>query len=150
MFHVKHLALAALLLAAPAAAQQAPWYGGPATGTAYPNSSIPVVSSVTGTTVPPTATLPGVAGKTTFICGFSATSYATGNSNGFIQINNIVGGVTMYFAYVTPAVGQGQLVVPFRPCLPASAANTAITVAQPAAGAGGLAAVSAWGYQSGT
>lgn len=147
---MKRFVLAALLLTTQAAAQQAPWYGGASTGTAYPNFSIPVVASATGTTVAPTATLPGVAGKTTFMCGFAATSYGATASNGFIQINGIVGGVTMYFAYVTPATGQGELVVPFRPCLPASAPNTAITIQQPAPGAGGGSGINAWGYQSGT
>lgn len=150
MFHMKHLALAALLLATPAAAQQAPWYGGAATGTAYPNGSTPVVASATGTTISPTATLPGVAGKTTFICGFAATSYGATADNGFVQINGVVGGNAMYFAFVTPATGQGALVVPFRPCIPASAPNTAITIQQPAPGAGGGSGINAWGYQSGT
>lgn len=147
---MKRFVLAALLLTTQAAAQQAPWYGGASTGTAYPNFSTPVVASASGTTIAPTATLPGVAGKTTFMCGFAATSYGTNNTNGFVQINGIIGGNTMYFAYVIPATGQGQLVVPFRPCLPANAANTAITIQIPAAGAGGSSTVNAWGYQSGT
>lgn len=143
--------LAALLLATPAAAQQPPWYGGAATGTTYPNFSIPIVASATGTNAATTVTLPGIVGKTTFICGFSATSSnATTANGGNITVSGLVPAGTLNFAYEGPATGQGVLVVPFRPCIPASAPNTPIVITAPAAGAGSNQAASAWGYQSGT
>lgn len=70
-------------------------------------------------------------------------------NNGMATITGTISG-TMNFAYEAPLTGQGVLVVPFRPCIPANAANTAIVVTQPGAGAGSMMAVSAWGYQSST
>lgn len=166
MFHVKHLATAGLFIAliagalvsvarignvaTPALAQQGPWYGGPSTGTGYPNGSTPVTASTAGTTAAISATLPGVAGKTTFICGFAMT--AAGGNSGAIGNGTITGTIsgTLNFAFENPMNGQGIIVVPFLPCIPASAPNTAIVINQPAAGSGAIAAVTAWGYQSGT
>jgi hypothetical protein len=90
-----------------------------------------------------------VAGKTTFLCGFAMTSTGTTTAaSGTGTITGTIGG-TLNFAFLdpAPAAGQGRLIVPFRPCIPASAMNTAIVVTQPAGGAGTVAAVSAWGYQ---
>jgi hypothetical protein len=131
-------------------AQVANWWGGSASGTGYPTNSTPVTASTPGTVGAIAATLPGVAGKTTFICGLSMTS--GGNTAAVTGLGTVVGTIsgTLDFAYVAPAAGtQGRLVVTFAPvCIPASAMNTSIVVTQPAAGAGTVnAAVSAWGYQ---
>jgi hypothetical protein len=147
----KLLALLALLsVINPASAQVANWWGGSATGTGFPTNSTPVTSSSSGTTGAVVATLPGVAGKTTFICGFSMTS--GGTTTAVALLGTVVGTIsgTLNFAYEAPAAGtQGRLFVTFAPtCIPASAMNTAIVVTQPAAGTGTTqAAVSAWGYQ---
>lgn len=151
MFHAKHLILAALLLTTQAAAQQAPWYGGASTGTAYPNFSTPIVASAIGNNSAASFSLPGVPGKTTFICGFSASvAGAATAQNGLININGLVPAGTLSFAWETPATGQGLMVVPFRPCIPASGPNTPITILVPSGGASSQTAGSAWGYQSGT
>jgi hypothetical protein len=42
---------------------------------------------------------------------------------------------------------SAPLSLDFTPCIPASAVNTGIAVNSFAAGSGGVAAVSAWGYQ---
>ena len=147
----KLMALVAFLLTTPALAQQSNWWGGSASGTGYPNQSTPITASATGTTGALTATLPGVAGKTTFICGFAMTS--GGTTTAIFANATVVGTIsgTLNFVYgdVAPTAGQGRLVVGFSPvCIPASAQNTAIVVTQPAGGTGTTAAsVSVWGYQ---
>lgn len=146
---MKRLALFLALIATPAAAQVANWWGGSASGTGYPTNSIPITNSATGTTAAVVATLPGTTGKTTFICGFAMT--AAGTTTAVAGTGTITGtlGGALDFAFLdpAPAAGQGRLIVPFSPCIPASAMNTAIVVTQPAGGAGTVAAVSAWGYQ---
>jgi hypothetical protein len=144
------LALVLALITTPALAQVANWWGGSASGTGYPTNSTPVTSSAVGTIAAVVATLPGVAGKTTFICGFAMTS--GGSTAAVTGLGTVAGTIsgTLDFAYVAPIAGtQGRLIVNFAPvCIPASAMNTAIVVTQPAAGAGTVeAAVSAWGYQ---
>jgi len=97
-------------------------------------------------------TLPGVAGKTTYISGFSITGAgATAASVIAITLTGLISG-TENFVLAIPAgatVGVTPLVVQFsfRP-IPASAVNTAITLNVPSFGAGNTnAAVSAHGFQ---
>lgn len=106
----------------------------------------PITVSATGTTNATVAALPNVAGKTTFICGFSISSTATAGLTG----NATVSGPTATLSFVesvgtSPAIGGAQQ--SFSPCIPASAANTPIMVTSVAAGTGGITTVSAWGFQ---
>jgi hypothetical protein len=144
----KLLALLALLfLISSASAQVANWWGGSATGTGFPNNSTPITSSATGTTGAITATLPGVAGKTTFICGFTLTSGGTTTAAvTTATIAGVIGG-TMSYVYVFTSGSQGLFGIAFPTCIPANAMNTAIVITQPAGGTGTIGAVSAWGYQ---
>lgn len=112
----------------------------------YPLGAVPVQNFGQGSTANVTATLPAVAGKTTYICGLSDTSNATAASTG----GGSVAAPTGLFVWLQPtAVGPqvGQFQQTFSPCLPALAPNTAIVITGPAAGAGGSQDVSAWGYQ---
>lgn len=98
-----------------------------------------------------TATLAATAGKTTFICGFQATAGgATAAAVVTGTVTNIITG-TMSFTYganTGAGVPTAPLVVPFNPCVPASAVNTTIVVSMPSLGTGNTnATVSAWGYQ---
>lgn len=140
--------VALVLLATPALAQQSNWWGGSASGTGYPINSTPITASATGTTAAVSVTLPGVAGKTTFICGFSMTSAGTTTAVvGTATVAGVIGG-TLSYVYADPATTAVQLIVRYPPvCIPASAQNTAIVVTQPAGGAGTTAAVTAYGYQ---
>lgn len=104
-------------------------------------------NSATGTTGAVTATLAGVASKTTFICGFSITSDATAALAGTATIGGVTGGTMSFIQNVGSATSAGELTKAFSPCIPASAVNTAITVNSVAAGTGGNTAVNAWGYQ---
>ena len=145
------LPLLLLFVAAPAAAQAPNWWGGSATGTGYPINSTPITASATGTAAAISATLPAVAGKTTFICGFvmssgGTTTAAFGNAT---VVGTVTGTMNFVYGAVAPAAGQGLLNVIFNPlCIPANAQNIAIVVTQPAGGTGTTAAaLSVWGYQ---
>lgn len=112
-----------------------------------------VTASATGSTGAISATLAGVAGKTTYICGFSYQgSDATAAVAGNIAVTGTITG-TMNYGYVALAAGAAvaqppPTTVSFAPCVPASATNTAIVVTPPTLGAGAtIATVSAWGFQ---
>jgi len=97
------------------------------------------------------ATLAGTAGKTTYICGFQVNGLgATGATTVTIAIATVIGGNTLNFQYIFPA-GAGVASTPvgnnFSPCIPANAANTAITVTVPGAAGNTSTNISAWGFQ---
>lgn len=111
------------------------------------------IGAVSGTVAAATATatLGAVQGKTTYICGFAITS--AGSTAAAVvapTVTNVVGG-TQTYEYATVAgatLANAPLIVPFSPCLPASAVNTSIAVSLPSLGAGNTnASVNAWGYQ---
>jgi hypothetical protein len=96
------------------------------------------------------STIPAVAAKTAYLCGFTITS---GGSTGAALVTPTVTGLlsgTMNFTYGTVAgvtLANAPLVVALPQCLPASAVNTAIAVTLPALGAGNTnATVNSWGY----
>jgi hypothetical protein len=96
------------------------------------------------------ATLPGVAGKTTYITGFEVT--ASGATAGLAVDVTVTGpAATLHYSFVFPAgaaVGAAPLIVQLPRALPAAALNTPIVVTLPAGGAGNTnAAVNAHGYQ---
>lgn len=85
------------------------------------------------------ATLPAVAGKTTFISGFSITG--SGATDGLPVIVTVTGTIsgTLSYIYVAAAgvlVANTPLHVRFNPPIPGSAVNTAIVVSCPTLGAG--------------
>ena len=95
------------------------------------------------------ATLPAVAGKTTYIMGFVLTAGApAGAVVGVATVTGLgIAGGTLNFQFVeTPNFG-GELVIEFPFPIPASAANTPIVVTIPAITSGAVTAVSAWGFQ---
>lgn len=115
---------------------------------------VPVTASATGTTGAIAATLPAVAGKTTYICGFyfTGTNATAANPTTALTITGTIGG-TMNFGFPTLAAAATvpnnlPLDEEFIPCIAANALNTPIVVNGPALGAGAtLVTVSAWGYQ---
>ena len=121
---------------------------------AYPSGSTPVTSSATGTTGAITATLAGVASKTTYICGFyyTGTNATAANTATNLTITGTISG-TLNFGFPTLAAAAtvpnpAPMDEEFYPCIPASAANTAVVVNGPALGAGAtLVTVTAWGFQ---
>jgi hypothetical protein len=144
------LALLALLVTAPALAQVPSWQGGggAATGTTYPNQATPVTASNLGTTGATTASIPAVAGKTSYLCGVDIAATATAAIQAStMTIAGAIGG-TMNFVQGAGAIPNVvRTTLNFRPCIPANAANTAISVSSIPAGAGGSTSVNVWGYQ---
>lgn len=118
----------------------------------YPPGSTPVSNTATGTTAGATATLPGVAGHFTYLCGFTVSP---GSATAAITISITTTGLASNWSESVgaPVTAAGTTGLPqrqtFAPdCLVASAQNTAITVVAGALGAGGVnQSVNAWGYQ---
>jgi hypothetical protein len=96
------------------------------------------------------ATLPGVAGKTTYITGFDASALgATAALAVEITVTDGTWSLTYTFGFPAGAtVPATPLFRNFPEPLAASAPDTAISVTLPASGAGGTtASVNAYGYQ---
>lgn len=115
--------------------------------TVYPYGAVPITASATGTTAATVATLAGTSGKTTYISGFTITADATAAIAGAATVAGTVTGSLNYIQSVGASTAASTLSQTFNPPIPASAANTAITVTSAAAGVGGATAVTAWGYQ---
>lgn len=98
-----------------------------------------------------TATLPAVAGKTTYLSGIAITGAgATAPLVVNPTITGLAGGpMTLTYTAATGAtVGNAPLLIDFDPDMPGSAVNTAIVLSCPSLGAGNTNnTVSLWGYQ---
>lgn len=118
--------------------------GGPAGGTPVHASSGNVANAAA------VATLPGVAGKTTWLTSFEVTA-AGATAALDVNVTVVAGATTLTYAFTFPigaAVGAVPLVVVLPAPLSAGAPNTPITVTLPAGGAGNTnAAVNAHGFQ---
>lgn len=123
----------------------------PVTSSEFPTGSTVVnVSSGNVANASAVASMPAVAGKTNYMTGFQLTAGgATAGACVTATVTGLIGGTQNYtFCAATgPAVGSTPLDYSFWPPLPASAANTAITVTLPALGAGNTnATASVQGY----
>lgn len=124
----------------------------PGSAVGFPLGATPIAaSSGNQTNATAAATLPGAAGKTTYLTAFHATG--SGSTLGLcvsVTVTGVVGGPLTY-TYSFPIgilLGAAPLIVPFDPPLPASAQNQAITVSMPAGGLGNTnASVVATGFQ---
>lgn len=114
----------------------------------YPVGAVPVTASAVGTTAATVATLPAVAGKTTYIVGFSIRAVATAAVAGNAVVSGTITG-SLNFTQFSQAVATGLVPVEefFGYPIPASATNTAIVVTSAAPGVGGVISVTVWGYQ---
>lgn len=115
-----------------------------------PFGGIPVTVTNTGTTGATAATLPAIATRTTYLCGFSIRANATAAATGNATVAGTVTG-TLNFTQWTAALatGIGILEPPLGAmCIPASAVNTGIVITSAAPGSGGTVSVTAWGYQN--
>ena len=145
---VAFVPFALCLLAFPAQAQQA--CPDPYTARGI---CTPITNTATGTTGAIAATLPAVAGKTAYLCGFyyTGTNATNPNTATSVTVTGTIGG-TMSFGFPTlAAAATVPNTIPideeFLPCVAASAVNTPIVVNGPALGAGATqATVTAWGY----
>jgi len=116
-------------------------------------NNTPIISASSGNVAAATATatLPAVAGKTTYICGFNVTGAgATAASVVNVTVTGTNGGTQTYTLAVPASATTSfvPLAVAFDPAINASAVNTAIVVSCPSLGAGNTNnTVNAWGYQ---
>ncbi len=111
----------------------------------YPASAAPVTGNATGTTGAVVGTLAGTGSKTTYICGFDVSAIGGTAAVGPITVAGLTGS-SMVFYFSSTASGA-TLSRTFSPCIPASAANTAITVTTTADGTATGVAVNSWGFQ---
>ena len=142
--------LYALVMASMALHQ--PVFAQPYPRDAYGNVATPVVASFSGADVGgQTVTLPAAVGKTTYICGVSATGLgATGAATVLITISPLVGNVTFNFQYQMPSGNSSAAPATsgsFSPCIPANAQNTAITVSIGGAAGNTSTQLNVYGYQ---
>ena len=115
-----------------------------------PFGGIPVTASAVGTTGATAATLPAVANRTTYLCGFSIRANATAAATGNATVAGTVTGTLNFTQWTAPLASGAGIVEPSfgGMCIPASAVNTTIAVTSAAPGSGGTVSVSAWGYQN--
>lgn len=118
----------------------------------YPVGASPVnASSGNVANAAAVATLPGVAGKTTYITGFEITGAgATATAVVSVTVAGVVSGTMTYThaAVAGATLLNTPLIVEFAVPIPASADNTAIVVTVPALGVGNTnSTVVAHGYQ---
>ena len=108
-------------------------------------NGVPVTASATGTNAAATATIPAVASRTAYLCGFSIRSSGTAAAATATVTGTISG--TLNFLQGTPATPAVGVVEPNfgSICIAASAPNTAIAVVSATPGTGTV-TVSAWGF----
>lgn len=107
-----------------------------------------VTATTTGTTAATAASLGATVSVTNYVCGFDITADATALAVGTATLSGTISGSLNYLQTVTAAAnGSSALTRSFNPCIPASAANTAITITSVAAGTGGNTIVNIWGYR---
>lgn len=107
-----------------------------------------VTATATGTTAATAATLAATASVTNFVCGFTITADATSLATGTATLSGTISGSLNYLQTIVAVLnGASILTQNFNPCIPASAANTAIVIISAAAGAGGNTIVNIWGYR---
>jgi hypothetical protein len=114
----------------------------------YPLNAVPVTATGSGTTGISTASIPAVAGKTAYLCGFEYDATATAIGVVSVTVTNTISGSLNYFTNV-PAQstsGVGQMPRTFTPCIPATGPNTAISIAGGAPGTGGNALINMNGF----
>lgn len=111
----------------------------------YPTGAVPITGNAAGSTGAVVGTLAGTAGKTTYICGFSVDAIGGTAAVGPITVAGLVTS-SMVFQLTSSAAGVSRS-VPMNPCVPASAANTAITITTTADGSASAVNVNSWGYQ---
>lgn len=112
-------------------------------GVQLSQSSGPIAAAAAGS-----ASIAGVAGKTTYVRGFCVSSQAAAAVvGGVVTLQGCIGG-TLHFQYVETVASGGLLIVTFPGGgLAASAQNTAITINLPAITGGAASAAIIWGVQ---
>jgi hypothetical protein len=111
----------------------------------YPYGAIPITGNGAGTTGAVVGTLAAAAGRTTYICGFNVSAIGGTAVVGPVTVAGLVGS-SMVFQLSSLAAGA-NFSQAFVPAIPASAANTAITITTTGDGSASAVDVNSWGYQ---
>lgn len=111
---------------------------------AYPGGATKITAIATGSTGAVTATLAGVAAKTTYICGFDISAAGGTATISPITITGLLNGT---FTFQGISAGGLPFTRTYTPCVPASAVNTGIAVVTTADGSASAVDVQAWGFQ---
>ncbi len=111
----------------------------------YPAVATPITGNGTGTTGAVVGTLAAATTKTTYICGVNVSAIGGTGAVGPITIAGLItGNMTLQLA---STVSGNTVTIPFSPCVPSSAVNTAITTTTTADGSASNVSVNSWGYQ---
>jgi hypothetical protein len=136
-----------------ASGQAAPCNAPGSGSSGYPPGSTPISAVFSGadTTTANAALAAGGAGIFTYVCGFSITGLgATAATPVSPTVATVANGKTLTYSYLF-ALGATAQNTPvsftYAPCLPASAANAALTVTVPGAAGNTATQINAWGYQ---
>jgi hypothetical protein len=113
----------------------------------YPAGAIPITGNANGTTGAVVGTLAAVAGKTTYICGFTVSGFGGTGDPGPVTVAGTTGSSMTFQMSLNNASTSSVLQQNFSPCVPASAANTAITITTTAAAGATAVNVVSFGYQ---
>lgn len=113
---------------------------------AYPSNATPLTANAAGTTGAVVGTYAASPGRTNFICGFEVSAIGGTAAVGPITIAGLTGS-SMVFQGSASVAGGTVAQKTFSPCIPASAANTAITVTTTADGTATAVNVNSWGYR---
>jgi hypothetical protein len=106
-----------------------------------------ITGNATGTTGAVVGTLAAAPGKFTYICGFNVSSVGGTAPSSPITVAGIVGSSQVYQTPINATGGQILVSQNFIPCIPSSAANTAITITTTAASGATAVDVNSWGFQ---
>jgi hypothetical protein len=118
----------------------------------FPAGATPITAVFSGAdTATASATLAAVAGKFTYICGFTVSGLgSTAGATVIATVATLAGGNTLSYSYVFVASATGAdtpVNQVFSPCIPASAANAVITATVPGSAGNTATQINAWGYQ---
>lgn len=110
-----------------------------------PGSVTHIAGNASGTTGAVVGTLAGAASVTTYICGFNVSAIGGTAAVGPIVVAGVIG-ASQNYELSSSATGV-FLSQNFTPCIPASAANTSITITTVANGTATGVRVNSWGYR---
>lgn len=119
--------------------------GGGGTGGTVNASATQIQGNGGGTTGAVVGTLAAAAGKTTYLCDFDVSAIGGTAPVGPITVAGLLGGSKVY--QMSSSAGGVLLSRNFSPCLPASAANTAITITTTANGTATAVDVNSSGFR---
>lgn len=111
----------------------------------FPSNATPTTAVGVGTTGAVTATMAAVPGKTNWVCSVQVSALGGVATVGPITVTGLKGGNTLTYQVASTAAGN-FLIIPFQPCFPASAVNTAIAAITTADGTATAVDVNILGY----